>query len=1070
MKSKLSTLRLSLTIALAFIIASMNLSAQGGGGNNDWQDSINTSIEYLNFVKQTGKSMNYDVNRYLQREMRFKYDLPRNQNLNLNFELITTPISIPDYQLATTATLQNTIVHYDPNTIGNYYIMVKATNADNPQQTHNLLLLINVRSDGQTKCATINGTATITIPDDVKNMLGLSKFSIKVRGLGNRGTQEISGTIPSNYAIPYSFSVVEGTYSLELRLISDKPNRQHFRQMYFYYSNSDPNYATPSSLLAKCDTTITADFNITNELMPEVVTFVGEENYYQAIYLAKGQTYTRQFTAVSSKNNPVTYSFHNEFSNDPDITASISETGLFTITSQKSGSFVYCVDAVSTVDTFAHSCSPFMLIGVINSSNIADTAKCAVIKGNIRLGDARDQYEANSLIHASAILSNLEVQSQLFHKAPFAFTQSPVIVDSATGNYSILVPKGEYKVAFSLDYNGRYRFYKNAIGINNAQVLTLNCGDTLILDSVTFYPVRQPIDTVKCAVIKGVVKDTTEFARRFGTQGMIATAILKQNVDTTDCYYEHRPITYSSNVDSNGVYSISVPKGDYVIQYSIRRVATQYYKNAQVFASAQVIPVNCGDTITLDTMYLKHYGDKEPPTSHAVITYKIKGRVYDAQDQSKGVKAQLKIFNVANNNGNEDDDEDEYGNRGYTYANSDANGNYEITLNIHVQGNLAVPTIPVKLLALPFKNKGKDAIQYEPQYYNQVATIEEASVITLDSNFIKNKDARFNFPLARKQSAIVWKHVIKGKVSNSDNTQNVMGLVTLIRKPDATQANNNFEFKNVPTDTVGGYKFDNVRPGNYIVFAIPIAAPLMPGFYKADDLAAWSWEEATEIVIPNDTVTLPEANYLIKLRNFSTNGGSGIIRGKVAANGAAQGIIQGSSPIDLGLGSVFMGIFDKNGKAVRYTYTDENGNFSFSNLAGGKFTVTASKYGYTSAAQTIEVSLDKNGAATEYNGASLILTKKDPVSSVLDNQAKEAKVYPNPANAIAKIDFEAESGRAVMTISDVQGNVILMNNISTNSGANTQDIDTRSLSNGLYIIKIQTETGKIISTMITVAK
>ena len=64
-------------------------------------------------------------------------------------------------------------------------------------------------------------------------------------------------------------------------------------------------------------------------------------------------------------------------------------------------------------------------------------------------------------------------------------------------------------------------------------------------------------------------------------------------------------------------------------------------------------------------------------------------------------------------------------------------------------------------------------------------------------------------------------------------------------------------------------------------------------------------------------------------------------------------------------------------------------------------------------------------------------------------------VYPNPATNVIKINIDEDVTADNISVTDLQGNIVLQRNLPTNSFA----IDISGLANGTYIIIAQTSEG-----------
>lgn len=81
-----------------------------------------------------------------------------------------------------------------------------------------------------------------------------------------------------------------------------------------------------------------------------------------------------------------------------------------------------------------------------------------------------------------------------------------------------------------------------------------------------------------------------------------------------------------------------------------------------------------------------------------------------------------------------------------------------------------------------------------------------------------------------------------------------------------------------------------------------------------------------------------------------------------------------------------------------------------------------------------------------------------PVSvNEISEVSKTPKVYPNPANNQVFFDFKANSGSAVLTVTNLLGQAVAEKSIVTQGGINTFTLDVSQLKSGIYLYSIREE-------------
>ena len=83
-----------------------------------------------------------------------------------------------------------------------------------------------------------------------------------------------------------------------------------------------------------------------------------------------------------------------------------------------------------------------------------------------------------------------------------------------------------------------------------------------------------------------------------------------------------------------------------------------------------------------------------------------------------------------------------------------------------------------------------------------------------------------------------------------------------------------------------------------------------------------------------------------------------------------------------------------------------------------------------------------------------------------ENLLSNINIYPNPANNQLRIEFDSnESGKGSISILDMSGKIVLINNLSV-FGNNSVNLNISSLANGLYLVRIKTENGQSLSKLV----
>ena len=67
---------------------------------------------------------------------------------------------------------------------------------------------------------------------------------------------------------------------------------------------------------------------------------------------------------------------------------------------------------------------------------------------------------------------------------------------------------------------------------------------------------------------------------------------------------------------------------------------------------------------------------------------------------------------------------------------------------------------------------------------------------------------------------------------------------------------------------------------------------------------------------------------------------------------------------------------------------------------------------------------------------------------------QNVSLYPNPANSVLNVQYNiVEMGDVMLSIYDISGAKISVNQVNTSPGLNSNEIDVKELASGLYFIE-----------------
>lgn len=248
---------------------------------------------------------------------------------------------------------------------------------------------------------------------------------------------------------------------------------------------------------------------------------------------------------------------------------------------------------------------------------------------------------------------------------------------------------------------------------------------------------------------------------------------------------------------------------------------------------------------------------------------------------------------------------------------------------------------------------------------------------------------------------------------------------------------------NFPTQ-YAPYAFYNKPAGQYRTKAHQIDGPSSgTGYVPTYHLNSLYWNTATLI---NHTGGTSAGKYIL-MQTGTVTSGPGFIGGNVSqgANKGTSGGIQGMTIL----------LRDHNGNFVKYATTDANGDYSFTDLPTGSYTIYPEDAGYTTTTAGVTLITMKpvtnNVNFERLNSSKTIVPKTTGIEEIA---ASNVGIYPNPSNGLVFIGTGANEPNATVSVSDMTGRVVYKSSLELQSGK--ASIDLSHLQNGHYIVNIRT--------------
>jgi len=258
-----------------------------------------------------------------------------------------------------------------------------------------------------------------------------------------------------------------------------------------------------------------------------------------------------------------------------------------------------------------------------------------------------------------------------------------------------------------------------------------------------------------------------------------------------------------------------------------------------------------------------------------------------------------------------------------------------------------------------------------------------------------------------------------------------------------------------------GAQFDSVQAGEYIFKAHIVSltmnnnnTPWIDTYHHGK--RTWSDAPAIRLNCTTDTTIVFQMD---KLREGFVFNGSGTISGTISATTLRSAT--GGSDCE-----TRVVLYDGSGNVIATTCPDSNGNYSFTNLPAGNYSVGVEMTGY-SATSLYAVTLTAGGNVTnasftiDSSTMSVVKSTQTDIAE-LGNESVRISVYPVPVRQNATISIVADADSEVdIEITDLTGRRVKSLFVSLQKGNNTLKLDATGLS-GIYLLKVSGENVKAI--------
>ena len=291
---------------------------------------------------------------------------------------------------------------------------------------------------------------------------------------------------------------------------------------------------------------------------------------------------------------------------------------------------------------------------------------------------------------------------------------------------------------------------------------------------------------------------------------------------------------------------------------------------------------------------------------------------------------------------------------------------------------------------------------------------------------------------------------IYGQILNSTSTNTDKGKVVLYKFD--TSGNNYIEIGNtdIKTDTlyqVSYYYFASIPYGKYLTKAILDPSSVLFNSHAPTYCnSAVLWNQANPFT--HNTTGL---NHPINLSFLVPTMGTGSISGQVFENNKQLG-----DPVP----NVLVILKNQYNEVVSFKHTNQNGEYSFTGLGLGSYTVFADVININAIPQAVTLTQNQSGVS-EIN---IILNVIAEINEIPD-KSSQFSIYPNPAKDRIYIQSKNYiSDNCNLSIYSLTGQLMYEESISTNNKSLEAEIELTNFKEGLYLLMlVDSESRKYIS-------
>jgi hypothetical protein len=219
-------------------------------------------------------------------------------------------------------------------------------------------------------------------------------------------------------------------------------------------------------------------------------------------------------------------------------------------------------------------------------------------------------------------------------------------------------------------------------------------------------------------------------------------------------------------------------------------------------------------------------------------------------------------------------------------------------------------------------------------------------------------------------------------------------------------------------------------------------------------ISALTWQEATPVLpLPNWTIDI------IMIPGTPVNSGEGVISGNVTSIGTREA-----------MENVEVLLMNESMEPYTYARSDENGDFSFEELAFGNYMIYAELMGVNTTPVMITLHEDQSEAWVEVRVAGNEASYTLSIPESLKQLTGFSQVYPNPARDMASVEITSESSLELdMRLFNQLGQPAWSTTVDLAAGTHRITIPAGQLPSGFYYLQATTSQGDYVTRRVVIS-